>query len=124
MKKNSKLEIKNYSNCLLCPNKGGLVKKCVTNMIDKKFNLNWVHVFCANYTDEMSYNSTRNYFEGFDSINIKKIYNYNCELCRSRRGVVIKCCVVECEKKFHAYCGILNDLCKEEGQYNNVFKLL
>ena len=37
-------------SCLLCPNKGGALKKIQFNKIEKEF---WVHLLCANYTQEL-----------------------------------------------------------------------
>jgi hypothetical protein len=43
-------------SCILCPRRGGAVKKCVNNNLPKNEYNNWLHVICSHYNKEISLN--------------------------------------------------------------------
>ncbi|KAJ2827115.1 hypothetical protein IWW50_002048 [Coemansia erecta] len=83
--------------CVLCPQRGGALKKTTTNK--------WAHVLCALWIPEVGIANTV-YMEPIDSIDQipRSRWRLSCHLCHRRAGACIQCSHRQCFTAFHATC--------------------
>ncbi|KAJ2575596.1 hypothetical protein GGH19_002865 [Coemansia sp. RSA 1807] len=83
--------------CVLCPQRGGALKKTTTNK--------WAHVLCALWIPEVGIANTV-YMEPIDSIDQipRSRWRLSCHLCHRRAGACIQCTHRQCFTAFHATC--------------------
>ncbi|KAL0406699.1 UNVERIFIED_CONTAM: Peregrin [Sesamum latifolium] len=98
-------------SCCLCPVSGGALKPTTDGR--------WAHLVCAIYVPEVFFIDSEGR-EGIDCSKVlKRRWEQNCYVCRSKNGCVIDCSEPKCSLSFHVSCGLKEELCIEYREGKN-----